>query len=101
MRKPLLFSLLLFLFGSMNAQFPVFEGKAIKHQPHPELQSVFTHYDIFEIDATALDQFVKSQSGTRQFSLQLGNEYAWDIELVPNPIIADHFVLRTLGAKGV
>ena len=85
----------------MNAQFPVFEGKAIKHQPHPELQSVFTHYDIFEIDATALDQFVKSQSGTRQFSLQLGNEYAWDIELVPNPIIADHFVLRTLGAKGV
>ena len=92
MRFTLLSFLLLFTV-SVQAQLPSFEGKTLK-SGFAELDQNFTDYQLYELDIVQIDQFAKAEGGTRQLLLQLGQEFAWELEILPHDVRAHNFVLR-------
>lgn len=90
----------LFLFQSY-AQKVVFEGQPIKNARYTELNEQFTQYEVFEIDAAALNAFAKSGAIDVDFNLKLGDSYDWDFSITPHDIRGENYQLMVQSDKGI
>jgi len=100
-----LFTTLFLLFTTtfLIAQNPVFKGAVLKNDisNSPELEYQFNDWDVFQIDVSAFDNYVKNAGFDLEFSLQLGNEYDWDISLYPKDIRKPNYVRRVVTEEGI
>ena len=123
MKKPLaisLFCLVLAAFGISTPGYaqtdlPTFEAERITHwdeqqsrQPsarvsaasHRTLTSALTAYDLYTLDAEAINRFVKSSSGSASFQLVLGDEYTWNLTLEENDLLSSDYQSFALTSTG-
>ncbi len=83
------------------AQKPVFQG-----HPHENsgLNSILSeklqNWEVYQVDAPALDKFVKAAGDNSAFVLEMG-DHQWDIALEKRDILSANFVLSVLGDQGV
>ncbi len=94
---------LLFAATLLFSQKPTFKGADLKSNfdNSPELQFQFKDWDVFQVDVAAFDDYVKNAGDYMEFSLQLGNEYNWDISLYPRDIRKPGYLRRAVTAKGI
>ena len=90
----------LFVFQSF-AQKTVFNGKLLKNAQHTSFSKQFLEYEVYEIDAAALNAFAKSGAVDVDFKLKLGSQYDWDFSITPHDVRAENYVLTIQTDKGV
>ncbi len=83
------------------SQKPVFQGLPIKAGSYPELSAQFYNFETYELDMESLDRFIKSSSQELEFTLQWGDDYRWDIELVPADMRAPNYTVRVMTNTGI
>ncbi len=100
-----LFTTLFLLFTTvlLFSQKPSFKGASLKSNfdESPELQYQFKDWDVFQIDVTAFDTYVKDAGDYMEFNLQLGSEYDWDISLYPRDIRKPGYMRRVVTDEGI
>jgi PKD repeat protein len=93
---------LLLLGQSLWAQQPVFTGTNLnKTTKATSLDEMFKAYQLYEIDTKALNDFVKADEKDKDFQLQLGTAYDWDIHLYPYDIRTPEYQLRVSTENGI
>ena len=89
-------SLLTLLLGASSllvfAQDTKFQGIRLPVED-PLLTATFESYQIYEIDANEIDQFVQKEGNLARFQLDLAEDYSWDILLYPNDMRADNYFI--------
>lgn len=75
-----------------------FTGNLEPH-PSPVLSQHFSEYQVFELDATTLDAFVKSNAESPA-KLKIG-DHDWQLSLTLNPIVSENYSLRVGTSEGV
>lgn len=82
------------------AQKPVFQGKPLKSSSvNEELVSKLDNWEVYQVDAKALDNFVKAAGDASTFILEMG-DHNWDIELQKRDLRGSNYVLSVLTDKG-
>lgn len=84
----------------VSAQKPVFQGQVQKNALHKKLNDHLEHWEVYKIDAAALDGFVKKAGQSASFALELGG-HDWDIELQKRDLRSPGYISSTLGGDGV
>ncbi len=93
---------------------PTFEGRHLaqwdgaKDRPstqvsgtsHQVLTEVITSYDLYTLDARAIDRYVKSTPESATFQLVLGEEYQWEIMLEENNLLSPDYQSFALTSQG-
>ncbi|MDX2135361.1 MAG: PKD domain-containing protein [Saprospiraceae bacterium] len=93
----LLVSILLFPLGVLFSQR--FDGQLQGGYTAPELDAVMTQYEVYRIDADAIDQYFRQRPNGGLLTLQLHNR-RWEMALVPSRILPDHYTVRMGNAGG-
>ena len=100
-----LFTALLLLLSTtyLSAQKPLFKGASLKSnfENSAELQYQFQEFDVYQIDVESFDKFVKGAGESMQFSLQLGNDYNWDISMQPRDMRSPGHARRWATENGI
>lgn len=99
MRLFTMLTLSLLTFSSF-AQKAVFQGQPIKSLAAPALDEQFNHWEVYQLDVRAFDDFVKNAGQSMEFQLQFG-QFDWEIYLEPRDIRSPDYVLSVLTDKGV
>lgn len=96
------FTTLIVLFTAtfIFAQKPVFQGSPQENTTYPEVEAALYAWEIYQIDAKALDAFAKNAGDESEFVLELGNHY-WDVQLQKRNMRSPNAILSTLTEKGV
>ena len=94
--------LLCFVFaGSSWGQVPVFTGTKINQVSAEEkLAASFTACSIYQIDAEALHQHLKESAAKKSFTLNLADEYSFDLELESVVITRPNSMLTVITENG-
>ena len=118
MKKTLAITLLSFMIavvGRAQTTLPTFEAQPIAHwdeqqsaQPsarvsgtdHRALTDIFKSYDLYTLDAEAIDRYVKGNSGSASFRLVLGDKYQWEITLEENNLLSPNYQSIALTPQG-
>jgi PKD repeat protein len=82
------------------AQSNVFQGEEIPFKDKDVLAKGFKTYQVFQIDAQALSDYVKQQPEQAEVSLSLGNSFNWDFKLHPRDIRSENYSLVASTAEG-
>ena len=82
------------------AQKPVFQGHPIKNGLHKEVADQLYDWEIYQMDAKALDAFTKAAGDESAFILEMGN-HNWDIQLQKRDLRSPNYVLSLLTDEGV
>jgi PKD repeat protein len=77
-----------------------FSGRALTLQSD-FLDESFRQYELFQINAEALNDYVKNAAGLTAFNLKLGSSHNWLIELVPNELRSPDYVLSVNTEQGL
>lgn len=85
---------------SIFAQKTVFQGNPFQGGTFEEVADKLYAWEIYQIDAKTLDQFVKKAGDESTFMLNLGN-HNWDIQLQKRDLRSPNYIMRTLTDKGV
>ena len=111
------FLILLAISGVVRAQtsLPIFEAEPLAHwdeqqstrpsarvsgPEHRVLTNVLQSYDLYQLDAEAVDRFVKSATGPASFRLSLGDQYQWDLTLEENNLLSPDYTSVALTPQG-
>lgn len=90
-----------FLLSLLNAQQTAFQGELISSDPYREdVIKNFKEWDIFQIDADAIDQHLRQQAGWADISLQLADVHLWNLSLQPSGLISTNYQVRVLSDEG-
>ncbi|MCC6727395.1 MAG: PKD domain-containing protein, partial [Saprospiraceae bacterium] len=82
------------------AQKPVFQGQPYQNSSaNKGIAATLTNWEVYQIDAESLNQFVKGAGSKSAFKFELG-EHDWDIELHERDIRSSDFVLSVSGTNG-
>ncbi|MCY7328738.1 MAG: M12 family metallo-peptidase, partial [Saprospiraceae bacterium] len=80
------------------------QGQIFNGQPQevlsPELQNQLRHWQVYQMDAAALYNFVKTNPSATPAQLNLGQHH-WQLSLQPNPILGPNYTVQTLGSRGL
>ena len=96
------FTFLLLFFCTIGfTQAPVFVGESATPRSSEPLNQQFNEYHVFRIDVSALNQYVKSEPGTRSFRLELGDPYNWDLEIAAHDLRTADYRIRVATEKGI
>jgi len=79
---------------STIAQKSTFNGESLIID-HPALHTQFKKYQVFQIDATAISESIQSDINDIHIELNMGNQFNWDLQLVPNNIRGEHYQITT------
>ncbi|MEM1320161.1 MAG: PKD domain-containing protein [Bacteroidota bacterium] len=80
----------------------VFRGVKLNYPTHSELERQFTDYQVYRINADALNNYVKDdrERADKVLSMQLGEEYEWNIYLSPYDMRAADFRITEMTEQG-
>ncbi|MFN0176386.1 MAG: PKD domain-containing protein [Saprospiraceae bacterium] len=65
----------------------------------PELAQQFSHYQVFQLDAKLLENYVKSNLAT-PVELQIGT-HEWRLSLTPSRVVSENYSLRVQTPQGI
>lgn len=82
------------------AQKPVFQGSPLENGTYQEVADELYKWEIYQIDAKALDEFAKKSGDESTFALELGDHH-WDILLQKRDLRSPNYVQSLLTDKGV
>ncbi|MEO1410224.1 MAG: PKD domain-containing protein, partial [Bacteroidota bacterium] len=71
-----------------------FKAQQLSLTTAPELDYQFKDYRVYQMDIKALDAQVKGRQPQYDFRLDLGAEYSWDLELIPNDLRGPNYQIR-------
>ncbi len=101
MKNVYLVTLLLFCFSGILPAQPVFQGRAIAPVSPEAFSGQFSEYQLFRIDAPALNRYAKSAgSETITFGLQMGTQYNWELAIHAQDIRTEDYQLTVGTARG-
>lgn len=89
---------LLLLFTTFQSGAQSFTGK-IEQYSSAILAGHFSTYEVFQLDATQLEAFVKSNAESSA-QLKVGS-HEWQLALTPNPLVRSNYLLQVHSAQGV
>ncbi len=95
-RNLMLFSLLFcFSIISLTAQQAAqFTGERVTTNYETELASIFTDYDIYDINSTIIADYVRNSKGiSMSMNLELGDEYNWNMLVYENDLIGENYAI--------
>jgi PKD repeat protein len=96
------FTLAVLLFGSVAfAQAPVFKGEPVTPLSRAELDAQFGAYEVYKIDISTLNHYVKQAPGTRAFRLDLHGGPDWDLEIYAHDIRSQDYTLQAQEEHGL
>ena len=93
--------LLLFSIFFSNAQSSLFSGESYTPRSSEVLDVQFGEYQVFRVDVSALNQYVKSEQGIRPLRFELGDLYDWDLEVEGHDLRTPDYRLRIATEKGI
>lgn len=100
-----LFTILTLLFATtyLFAQQPSFKGqlKTSEFEASEELNHSFKKFDVYQLDVTAFDEYVKNAGESIPVNLEFGDDYNWDISLEPRDIRKPGHLRRWTTDSGV
>ncbi|MCB0396970.1 MAG: hypothetical protein KDD36_09970 [Flavobacteriales bacterium] len=77
------------------------DAAAAQTAQFPALQKNFTKCNVYELDGSIIQSFVRSKGDVSELTLNLGDEYNWTLHLQKNDIRGANYVLREQTANGV
>lgn len=79
-----------------------FEGKAIVETKaeRDQLNKIFTTYELFSLDAEAINDHIKATPTRSLFTLSMGDSKVWSIELEENEMRSPQYVAYRTGESG-
>ncbi len=101
MQKLRLTLLMTIFVWAANAQQILFEGTPHPIEEKTILHQKFTQFSIFQIDAKQLDNYLQSNPEQIRFNLSLGQQFDWDVYLVPNDLRSEDYQLTIMTAEGL
>ncbi|GJM34085.1 MAG: hypothetical protein DHS20C18_30860 [Saprospiraceae bacterium] len=75
-------------------------GNSIDFASSKMLDREFKAYEIFQIDAAGWSEYVQQQPGAAEVTLVLGNNSSWNLQMVPDDLLADDYRLVVQGPEG-
>jgi len=92
--------IVLFSVATAFAQKPVFQGQPVKNGQHQAVADQFFKWEVYQVDAKALNAFTKAAGHESAFIFEMGNHY-WDIQLQKRDLRSSNYVLSILTDDGV
>jgi PKD repeat protein len=98
----IVFTLAVLVFGSVAfAQAPVFKGEPVTPLSMAALDAQFGAYEVYKIDISALNHYVKQAPGARAFRLDLQGGPGWDLEIYAHDIRSQDYTLQAQEEHGI
>ncbi|MFT5384031.1 MAG: PKD repeat protein, partial [Saprospiraceae bacterium] len=92
----------MFLMAGLFGQNSNFKAGEVQLKKFAEtLDSEFNAYNLYQLDFEEIDQYVRSAGEEINFSLQLGNDYDWKLNLYPNDIRGEDYHVYVQTENGV
>ena len=99
MREIWIILAMLWMTFSVVAQEQMFKGEIVESNPYAELKSEISSFQTFRLDVNKIHQYLKSFGGG-EFTLNIGKDYSWELELFPYDIYAEDASIRVLTENG-
>ncbi|GJM33833.1 MAG: hypothetical protein DHS20C18_28340 [Saprospiraceae bacterium] len=85
----------------LSLQGQTFIGTKVELRNTAVLNQQFTNYEIFELNAAALDTYVRDQPQSMDLNLRLGTSINWELELTPVQMLSPDYRLRIATPSGI
>ncbi len=90
-----------FCYMALNLQAQTFVGTPVNSRNNIQLDQQFTAYEVFALEADAVDEYLRQEAGPVPMQLEFGTDHRWELELQPVSLLSPNYSVRIATSGGI